>query len=209
MNTGIICNRQYCSYHHCPFLCFLHYVERPISHTNGMAVRAEMYSLGQCGLQSTTKFELLHWALVKTVQPMWYSISCFRQQITYTGSMLKALKKMSWALHITHSAHSSVGNSAMLIMPAKGHITDRAILLSRENAQMLPVSDIRAQDIQFSFCCFRREMMTSSVSLAAFALALFVAQQGCAEASLMGRGSEHKDKCIFCTFASQFMYTTQ
>ena len=123
--------------------------------------------------------------------------------------MLKALKKMSWALHITHSAHSSVGNSAMLIMPAKGHITDRAILLSRENAQMLPVSDIGAKDIQFSFCCFRREMMTSSVSLAAFALALFVAQQGCAEASLMGRGSEHKDKCIFCTFASQFMYTTQ
>ena len=35
--------------------------------------------------------------------------------------------------------------------------------------------------------------MASSVSLAAFALALLVAQQGCAEASLMGRGSEHED----------------
>jgi len=34
--------------------------------------------------------------------------------------------------------------------------------------------------------------MTSSVSLAAFALALFVAQQGCAEASLMGRGIYRK-----------------
>ena len=105
------------------------------------------------------------------------------------------------ALHITHSAHSLAANWAVLIMPWV--ILQRKIHGMTPHLTLLLFWEQRAErkiafyfqpslhkTTHFTFYCFRREMMTSSVSLLAVALAFLVAQQGCTEASLMGRGSK-------------------